>query len=103
CALASDLLEPLRHLAERIVLSLIHLKEIAPDDFSVQEKHGTTCHRLNGEGFRTFIHRYEHTMASRFTPTNGEKMSYNAWLDETADSLVRALKFGISYQPLRID
>lgn len=103
CALASDLLEPLRHLADRIVLSLIHLKEISPDNFSMQQVNGLACCRMDGEGFRTFISRYEHTMASRFTPQHGEKMSYNAWLDETVDALVRSIRYSIPYQPLRID
>jgi len=103
CALASDLLEPLRHLVDRIVLSLIHLKEISPDNFSMQQVNGFTCCRMDGDGFRTFISRYERTMASRFTPQHGEKMSYNAWLDETVDSLVRSIRYSIPYQPLRID
>ena len=103
CALASDLLEPLRHLAERIVLSLIHLKELTPDNFYLHKGTRFSAWRLDGDGFRTFISRYEHTMASRFTPKRGGKMSYNAWLDETADALAREIRYEIPYQPLRID
>jgi len=103
CALASDLLEPLRHLVERIVLSLIHLKEITPNNFYVQQNSSFSASRLDGEGFRTFISRYEHTLASRFSPKHGEKMSYNAWLDETVDALVRDIRYDVTYEPLRID
>jgi len=103
CALASDIMEPLRHIADRIVLSLIHLHEISPDNFSMQQVNGLAACRMDGDGFRTFISRYEHTMSSRFTPERGEKMSYNAWLDETVEALVRAIRYSIPYQPLRID
>lgn len=103
CALASDLLEPLRHLSDRIVLSLIHLKEITSDDFNNQQIPGEGYCRMDGNGFRTFITRYENTMASRFTPVKGEKTSYNAWLDETTDALARSVRYGIPYEPLRID
>jgi CRISPR-associated endonuclease Cas1 len=102
-ALASDLLEPLRHLADRIVLSLIHLGEVTPDDFASQDAGaGTTC-RMNGKGFRTFINRYEWTMASNFTPRKGQKTSYNGWLDETVDAFKRDVLYNIPYEPLRID
>ena len=103
CALASDLLEPLRHLAERIVLSLIHLKEISPDNFYLQQGVDFNAWRMDGAGFRTYISRYEHTMASRFTPRHNQKMSYNAWLDETVDAFIRDVRYDIPYQPLRID
>ncbi len=105
CALASDLLEPLRHIADRIVLTLIHLGETRPEDFSAGK--GNNICRLGGEAFRKFINRYEYTMASRFFPYNNkkhktEKISYNAWLDETTDSLARAIRYDITYEPLRI-
>jgi len=35
-ALASDLMEPFRHLVERTVLSMVHRKQLSPEDFSQQ-------------------------------------------------------------------
>lgn len=102
-ALASDLLEALRHIVERIVLSLIHLGEIKTADFMVTKKKGIDICRMEGEGFRKFIRRYEMTMAKPFAEKSGEKMSGNAYLDEMADRLKRALKLGVAYQALRID
>lgn len=101
-ALASDLMENLRHLSERVTLALIHRHEIKPEDFAKAEKKVTTW-RLNGEGFRKFIRRFEHVMATKFSYHGGERMSCNAYLDEMADNLKRALKLSIPYQPLRID
>jgi CRISPR/Cas system-associated endonuclease Cas1 len=101
-ALASDLIEPLRHIADRIVLALIHQGEITPAYFDRQEHGGQFIWRMNGKGFRTFIGRYEWTMASSFTPHKGRKMSYNEWLDETVECLKRAVRFDLPYEPLRI-
>lgn len=102
-SLASDLLEELRHIAERIVLALIHTGEIQEKDFTAVNKASLSYSRLEGDGFRKFIHRYEHTMAQSFTTGDGEKLTYNAYLDEMADHLKRSLKMGIPYKALRID
>ncbi|OPY70136.1 MAG: CRISPR-associated endonuclease Cas1 [Syntrophorhabdaceae bacterium PtaU1.Bin034] len=101
-ALASDLIEELRHVVERIVLAAIHLREIDPKDFSHVKKQGFTYSRLNGEGFRKYIRRFEKTMAAKFSLSAG-KISYNGYLDVMADSLARALRLDIQYLPLRID
>lgn len=101
-ALASDLLEELRHVAERIVLALVHLGEIKAEDFTTSERHGTSSCRMEGEGFRKFIRRYETTMAAPFGGRDGEKTTGNAYLDEMADRMKRYLKLGIPYQALRI-
>jgi len=102
-ALASDLMEALRHIVERIVLSLIHLKEITKDDFTLTKKKEVDMCRMEGEGFRKFIKRFEKTMAQKASYHGGEKMSYNAYLDEMADSLRRSFKLNIPYKALRID
>lgn len=100
-ALASDLIEPLRHLVERIVLSLIHKKEIRPEHFTTSESgHGGEC-RLTDDGFRTLIHRYEKTMAGSFNH-EGENVTYNAYLDSMAEMLKRVMQLDLPYQPLRI-
>jgi len=102
-ALASDLLEELRHIVERVVLSLIHLGEIKQEDFVQSKKHGKPYTRLEGEGFRKYIRRFEKTMSSKASYHGGEKISYNTYLDEMADSLKRSLKLGIPYKALRIE
>jgi CRISPR-associated endonuclease Cas1 len=101
-ALASDLMENLRHFPERVVLALIHRKEIKPEDFVKTERKVTTW-RLNGEGFRKFIRRFEYVMTTRSSYHGGEKMSCNSYLDEMADTLRRSLKLGIPFVTLRID
>lgn len=102
-ALASDLLEELRHLAERVTLSLIHLKEIKPEDFILSRLKGAEVCRLAGEGFRQYIHRFEKSMSALFISQDKEKLSYNTCLDEMADRLKRALKLKIPYCALKID
>lgn len=101
-ALASDLIEQLRHLVERVVLALIHNQEIKPEDFSQAQAKNSTLWRLSGEGFRKFIHRFEHTMSIPSGYHGGEKTSTNAYLDEMADNLKRTLKLKIPYKALRI-
>lgn len=101
-ALASDLLEELRHIAERVMLTMIHNKEISENDFSLQQRGKANVCRLKGEGFRNFIRRYEITMASRFAYQDGRQISYNVYLDEMADKLRRSLKLSIPYKGLRI-
>jgi CRISPR-associated endonuclease Cas1 len=102
-ALASDLMEELRHLVDRIVLSLIHRKEINEDDFIMSRKGSTTVCRMVGEGFRKFIRRFEITMATSFSYNTGDRYTYNAYLNEMADGLKRALKLNIPYKALLID
>ncbi len=97
-ALASDLMEDLRHVVERVVLALVHLKAIGEDSFSTDAR-GLT--RLTGEGFRRFIARWEQTMGAVFA-LDGRRMSYNAWLDEAALALKRTLMLNVPYKPLRI-
>jgi len=102
-SLASDLLEELRHIVDRIVLALIHNREIKEYDFATVEKKGLSYSRLEGEGFRKYIHRFEHTMATTFTVENGENFTYNTYLDEMVDHLKRSLRMSIPYRALRID
>jgi len=102
-ALASDLVEELRHIVDRVVLALVHKGEVKPDDFEVAQRRGVNISRLKGEGFRKFIGKFEGTMASKASYHGGERLSYNAYLDEIADNLRRALKLGIPYRALRID
>lgn len=102
CALASDLLEELRHLVERVVLALIHLKEVCPEDFLPHNFKGNNSVRLSGDAFRTFVRRFERTMGSKFNYGGGGQISYNAYLDQMADNLRRAMQLKVPYKALRI-
>lgn len=101
-ALASDLLEELRHIAERVTLSLIHRSEIHMEDFQITKRKEIEISRITGEGFRKFIRRFEKVMASKASYT-GRRMSYNLYLDEMVDNLKRSLKLKIPYTAMRID
>lgn len=102
CALASDLQEELRHLVDRVVLALIHLKEIQPDSFAPHNFPEAKSWRLTGDAFRAFVRRFEATMARKFNLGDEGQISYNAYLDEMAERLRRALRLGLPYQALRI-
>lgn len=102
-ALASDVMEELRFMVDRIVLSLIHKKEIQETDFDMSKgKSGIDICHIRGEGFRKYIHRFEHTMTLKAAYEAVESMSYNALLDEMADKLTRTLKLGVPYTATRI-
>jgi len=98
-ALASDLMEELRHVVERVVLALVHLKAIGEDSFTVDSR---GLARLTGEGFRRFIARWEQTMSTTFSIGSARKISCNGYLDEAAGALRRMLILGLPYKPLRI-
>lgn len=101
-ALVSDLLEEVRHVSERMVLSLIHKKEITPEEFETITIKGQPACRFKGSAFRAIVHRFESIMALESVHDGGEKMSMNACLDEMADRLRRCLKLTIPYRPMRI-
>ena len=102
CALASDLMEELRHVIDRVVLSLIHIKEVNPDDFTIIDNGNEKFCRMNGEAFRKFIRRYETVMAAYFKYSSEERISYNAYLDEMINKLIRAIKLKVPYIALKI-
>jgi CRISPR-associated endonuclease Cas1 len=100
-ALASDLQEELRHIADRVILALVHRKEINPEDFTITKNRDKEICRLGGEGFRRFIRRYETVMSAPFT-REGAKTCYNEYLDDMAACLRRSMKLDLPYQALRI-
>jgi CRISPR-associated protein Cas1 len=98
-ALSSDLLETLRHVAERIVLSLIHKHQIDELDFTLTTQNERPVCHVSGESFRVMIRSYEKTMATTFT-FEGRKTTWNNYLDEMADMLKRTLSLGTPFNPL---
>jgi len=101
-ALASDMMEELRHIIERVVLSLIHKKEIRPEHFKPTQVKGQPSYRLEGEGFRKFIHRYEHTLTIPFSYIGKPNMTANCYFDEAAACLSRSIRLSVPYEPLCI-
>ena len=95
-ALASDLMEPFRFIADRIVLQLIHTKQIQVEDFTEINSRGGNCTRLQGEGFRKLLYRFEWTMNQKITE-RGVVMNYYTLLDEAVKSLYRSIVLGIGY------
>jgi CRISPR-associated endonuclease Cas1 len=102
-ALASDMMENLRHVVDRVVLALIHRHEIQTDHFTISQRKDFTVYRLNGDGFRKFIIRFEQTLSARFAGTDNESICLNMYLDEMADDLKRSLKLGIPFTAMRIN
>jgi len=76
---------------------------LTSSDFTVIKRKGVDVCRIEGEGFRKLIRRFEKTMAQKASYFGGKKMSYNAFLDEMADNLKRSFKLNIPYKALRIN
>lgn len=102
-ALASDLMEPLRHIIDRMVLGMIHLKQIRNEDFSIQtlKNDKQTC-SMKSEAFRKFIHRFEKNMAKASSYNQKEKMSMNAHLDQLILDYITFIRYETPFQALRI-
>lgn len=99
CALASDLIEPFRFLVDRMVLSLIHNKQIGQDDFLGSL--GSACARLSSQAMKSYIHRYEFTMRNE-VKQGGETLSWALLIDRSAAQLMRCLRLGLPVMPYRL-
>lgn len=97
-ALASDLMEPLRHIIDRIVLSMIHRSEIKKEDFVSKKEDFRTVNYLNHKGFRKFISKFENTMASEFTYKKKKRISYNQYIEDMVSKYIRCVKLGVPYK-----
>jgi CRISPR-associated endonuclease Cas1 len=98
-ALASDMIEPYRFLVDRIVLALINKGEMKHDDFTVTDSaRGRFC-RLECEGFRKFINKFENTMHDRITGKDGVARTWAEQLDFSCRQLVNSLRLGIPFTP----
>lgn len=101
-ALASDLSEELRHLAEGFVVSMIRRREIRPADFiPVQNGRGVL---LKHDARREFIRRFEERLLTSFTPAHDEQpATYLEFVARQAARLRAAIVNGaVDYQPLRV-
>jgi CRISPR-associated endonuclease Cas1 len=102
-ALASDLIEPLRHIVERIVIALIHLGQIKHNYFYEKKVNNRKMYLLTHKGMTTFIERYENTMATTFKyKGNGKVISYNNYIDTMINELIVSMRYRVPIKALRI-
>jgi len=100
-ALASDLQEEMRHLVEALVWTLIHRRQLTPQDFGPSPD-GRFPALLSPDGRRTFLHAFERRMVTEFTPEGEDKpSSYRTFLARQARQ-IRDLVRGARpfYEPL---
>lgn len=98
-ALASDLIEPFRFLVDRIVLSMIHNKQISAEDFIRSEY--SSYERLSSTAMRKFIHRFEYTMRTE-VKIGDEALNWALAMDHSAGKLLQSLRLGIDFMANRI-
>lgn len=98
-ALASDLVECFRFLAEMITVSSIKLKIISTENFTKQKFGNSEYTRLSADGFKKYIRRFERTMSQK-APEN--KLSYSQLINEEVKTLIRSLRLGIEFKPYRL-
>lgn len=97
CALASDLMEPLRALVDSRVLAMIRLKEVHPGDFKMA---GKTCACANNAIFAKILANWEEMFQARrgFYLWPGrpdkEERNMNDILDDMAESFAGCVREG---------
>lgn len=101
-ALASDLIEEVRHLVDRLVLRLIRKKSITPEHFGISVYNKVSIPRLTGPGFRIFITAFENMMDHTMRYQSDEGMTYNEYLHEMVINLRRCIRLNAEYKALRI-
>ena len=95
-SLASDLLEPFRHVAERSALSLVNRRQLKPEDFVDAGENGI---RLTRNALRLYLTELSQRLATPVQPRDGsmaehffqqvmrQNQSLIEWLYERADKL----------------
>jgi CRISP-associated protein Cas1 len=99
-AMVLDLMEEFRALvADNVVLSVLHNKEIQPKDFT--ESLG--AYRLSEGGRKSFLQAFERKMGDEFThPVFGYLCTYRRAIELQARLLGRHLQEGVVYKPLTL-
>jgi CRISP-associated protein Cas1 len=99
-AMVLDLMEEFRALvADNVVLSVLHNKEIQPKDFT--ESLG--AYRLSDGGRKSFLQAFERKMSDEFThPVFGYLCTYRRAIELQARLLGRHLQEGVPYKPLTL-
>jgi len=99
-ALASDLMEELRHLAERVVLKVIHRAEVQPDEFTLRKWRQQTVCEIPRHVITLLVERFEeimHTEAVMYGNTD-----VYGYMHRMINSFLKFLKDGTLYKPLMI-
>ncbi|MDQ7850681.1 MAG: CRISPR-associated endonuclease Cas1 [Armatimonadota bacterium] len=98
-ALALDLVEEFRApVVDRTVLSLVNRRVFGPEDFEEGEEGGVF---LTKEAFRRFLAAYEERLSGP-GPANLEG-GWRAAFREQVRRLVRTVRWGEAYEPLRVE
>lgn len=98
-ALALDLVEEFRApVVDRMVLSLVNRRVLGPDDFEEGEEGGVF---LTKEGFRRFLATYEERLGG--PGPVGVEGGWRAAFREQVGRLVRAVRWGDAYEPVRAE
>jgi CRISPR-associated protein Cas1 len=101
-ALASDLQEEFRHLAEGVVWSGVRHGWITPDQFALVGGDAPVS-RMTGELRRRVVRTMEQRLFSEFTPLGGGRRTYREFMDGQARRFAELLGDGMSgYRPLRL-
>jgi CRISPR-associated protein Cas1 len=102
-ALASDLMEDLRFLVDRLVLRLVRQKRVNTDDFKMEEGN---CGFQSHQVFRLFVDEFEKAMSStQAAPVArpgfkiGDEICFNQWLDATARGYAAFISGGPALEP----
>ena len=98
-ALASDMIEPYRFLIDRIVLAMIHNRQLTQNDFIIAENSKGKYYYLQSDGFRKYINRLEQTLHDKIKDTEGKERTWIEMIDFSCRQLVNALRIGIPFQP----
>ncbi|MEM1055738.1 MAG: CRISPR-associated endonuclease Cas1 [Bacteroidota bacterium] len=98
-ALASDLVEEWRFLAERLALRLVNEQTLSPDDFAEPEGRGV---RLRPEARRRYLRAFEATLHRRVLhPDASAPVSYRRCMELQVRRYVQALQGLPTYSPFR--
>jgi group II intron reverse transcriptase/maturase/CRISPR-associated endonuclease Cas1 len=99
-ALASDLMEPFRHVVERLALSLLTRRELKPDDFYVDD---TGACFLTDTARATYLAKLMAKFESRITSINSvEPRTLFEHIHAQNLELIRWLEDGGSFNPWRV-
>lgn len=90
-ALASDMQEEFRHLAESVVWSAIQHSRVGPGEFVATEGTPKTV-RMSDETRRTMVRMVEERLFETFTPEGAERQTYRAFIDRQARSIAGVLR-----------
>jgi CRISPR-associated protein Cas1 len=87
-ALASDLMEDLRFVVDRLIITLVKRRIIKPEDFKVIDQQ---CSFSNRDAFTAFVTEFEEAMNNIFSAPvqrpgykKGEEVCFNQWIEATA-------------------